>query len=98
MTYDWDMQGTNRWELSKDMIMPQAVKVSISIDILHNKFMQNSALPLSEQNESSDFYEYIKPSNRGINPLSQQGGAGYNTLADFTPAEADAFAGEQVYG
>ena len=106
MTYDWDINGSNRWELSKDIIMPQMVKVTISIDILHNKFMQNSALPLVDfaSNESSDFYEFIRPDLRGIEPITQiksgdkDGSSSKQTIADFTPTEADAFAGEQVYG
>ena len=95
LTYDWDMGGANKWEISKGMIIPQAVKATIQIDVLHNKFMENSALALSDNVESSDFYEFIKTRDNGLIPSVENT---EKTLTDFTEGEADAFAGETVYG
>ncbi len=60
LTFDWD--NLKRWELSKDMIMPQGVHVSISIIILHDRLMQNAGAAIESQDKlmSSDFYSYIK--------------------------------------
>ena len=64
LRYDW----LDRWELTKDLIMPQAVKVSIQLTILHDRFMQNTGFTgISTDNlVSSDFYEFIKPPARSI--------------------------------
>lgn len=70
--FDWSGEGTIPWELTKDMIMPQWVKVTLSLTILHDKFMQNfggaTSSIHSDSRQSSDFYEFIKPQNRGIEP------------------------------
>jgi len=76
LSYDWDMNGENRWELSKDMITPQSVKIDISLTILHDKMMQNAGIATSNATESSDFYEFIKPQNKGIVTDAQQNAAG----------------------
>jgi len=71
LTYDWAMGGEGRWELSKDITMPQAVKVDMNIDIIHDRFMQNAGIAASTNKESSDFYRFIKPENRGLVPIER---------------------------
>lgn len=97
LTYDWDMGGNNRWEISKDIIMPQMVKVTMTIDVLHDKFMQNSAISTvsSDGQESSDFYQFIKPQERKLIPYLT---SNKTTIDEFTPTEVDNAASETVYG
>lgn len=76
LSYDW----MDRWELTKDMIMPQSVEVSIQITILHDKFMRNAKQASTEGFISSDFYEFIKPNRRGISPSKNDGNGNLGSI------------------
>lgn len=95
LNYDWDMQDNNRWELTKDMIMLQAVDVTISYVVLPDKLMQNAGMSLVDNTtlDSSDFYEYIKPQNRGIKTDEFSKG---NSFAQYSANNLDAALGSKV--
>jgi hypothetical protein len=86
LEYDWDIEGNNLWELSKDKIMPHAVNVTLGFTILHDKFMRNDPQSLSQGNESSDFYSFILPNTKK---------KGFNVDA-FTSAEVDTIVSKAI--
>lgn len=91
LTLDWDNGGDSRWELSKNMIMPQLITVSLSFTVLTHKFMQNAGISTSNKFESSDFYEFIKPQNRGI--LNEENNRNF---VDYTPSQANRVATQKT--
>lgn len=95
LSYDWN----DRWELTKDLIMPQAVKVDISITVIHDKFMQNDVagrVDKNNKNISSDFYEFVKPPARGIGNLKDIANIINGNLGDLNGALTELDANSQI--
>lgn len=63
---DWDLEGNNRWEMSESGIMTQSVKVSLSFDVIFNRFMENADVQNNEFGpiEATDFYPAINRKNK----------------------------------
>jgi len=87
LTFDWD--NLKRWELSKDMIMPQAVHVSISITILHDRLMQNYGYSTSDKINSSDMYSYIKQKSDTLTILRKTKRIAGDPFAQLTEIESN---------
>lgn len=85
LEFDWDMEENALWELSKNMIMPHGVNVTMAFTILHDKFMRNSPQSLSQDIQSSDFYSFILPEKHKV-----------KFKEDFTSEDAEVIAAKEL--